>query len=235
MTSTAPSANPLPEVAAAAERLTHLGFLLLSPEPPGSGESELLVSLRDRPTLEHFDAETVRYWRTGEDRRGHPAELDLRTAMPLGTAFAWGRIELVDRLGIENAFVTLGGTLRADRVVPDETVAVFRSTAPIMRLGGHSQAGDLLGPALGAFFGRLMVPIDFDPGVEEAIAAADPMSRYAAFVAYQADRYHGHLLLRQEHPEQASRAFEEARRLRRARPEAWDRGLTMLDRLGVRR
>jgi len=236
VTTTAPTlADQLPEVAAAAERLRHLGFLLVSPVPPGSGESQLLVSLRSHATLEHFDAQTIRYWRTGQDRRGHPAELDVGTAMPLATTFAWGKIELVDRLGVENAFVTLGGTLRADRVAPDETVAVFRSPAPIMRVGGHSQAGDVLGPELGAFFGRLMVPIDFDPGVEEAIAAADPMSRYAAFVAYQADRYRGHLLLRQEHPEQAGRAFEEARRMRRARPEAWARGLALLDRLDVRR
>ena len=225
----------LPEVAAAADRLRHLGFLLVSPVPPGSAESELLASLRRTPTLQHFDAEVLRYWRTGQDRRGHPEELDMRSAMPLRETFAWGKVELVDRYGVENDFVTLGGTLVADRVQPDETVVLLRSPAPILRLGGHSQSGDVLGPELGAFFGRLMVPIDFDPGVEEQIAGADPLSRYATFVAYEADRYDGHLLLRREHPEQAAHVSEEARRLQRTRPESWSRGRELLERLGLRR
>jgi hypothetical protein len=226
--------SALPTVADAADRLTHLGFLLVTPVPAGSADSELLVSLRDRPTLDHFDTERIHYWRTGMDRRGHPERLDLHTSMPVRTTVAWGKVELVDRLGVENDFVTLGGTLEADRADEGEVVAVLRSTAPILRMGGHSQEADVLGPDLAAFFGRLMVPIDFDPGIEEAISAADPMSRYAAFVAFESGRYHGHLLLREEHPEQARLVMEEARRLRRARPDAWARGAALLDRLRLR-
>ena len=44
---------------------------------------------------------------------------------------------------------------------------------------------------LGAFFGRMMVPIDFEPGVEQAISAATPLERYAAFVAFEQARYAG--------------------------------------------
>jgi hypothetical protein len=226
--------STLPAVADAADRLTHLGFLLVTPMPAGSADSELLVSLRARPTLDHFDTERIHYWRTGMDRRGHPELLDVRTAMPLRTTVAWGKVELVDRFGVENDFVTLGGTLDADRADEGEIVAVLRSPAPILRMGGHSQEADQLGPDLAAFFGRLMVPIDFDPGIEEAISAADPMSRYAAFVAFEANRYHGHLLLREEHPEQARIVMDEARRLRGARPEAWALGTALLDRLRLR-
>jgi hypothetical protein len=227
--------DPLPEVAEAAARLTHLGFLLVSHFPPGAADSELLVSMRASPTLEHFDTELIRYWRTGQDRRGHPAELDRRSPVPLRERFSWGKVELVDRLGVENEFVTLGGELWADQAEPGEIVAVLRSPAPILRIGGHSQAADLVAPELAAFFGRLMVPIDFDPGVEEAVAAADPVTRYATFLAFESDRYHGHLLLRQEHPEQARIVAEEAQRLRTARPDAWRRGAALLDRLGLRR
>lgn len=223
--------STLPDVAEAANRLTHLGFLLVSPVPAGSGDSELLVSLRDRPTLDHFDTERIHYWRTGMDRRGHPQRLDVHTPMPLRTTVAWGKVELVDRFGVENDFVTLGGMLDADRADEGEIVAVLRSPAPILRMGRHSQEADQLGPDLAAFFGRLMVPIDFDPGIEEAISAADPMSRYAAFVAFEADRYHGHLLLREEHPGRAQIVMDEARRLRHAQPDAWARGAALLDRL----
>lgn len=227
--------RPRSEVAAAAQRLTHLGFLLVSHFPPGAADSELLVSIRAAPTLQHFDTERIRYWRTGQDRRGHPVELDRRSVMPVHERFSWGKVELVDRLGVENEFVTLGGELWADRADPGEIVAVLRSPAPILRIGGHSQAADLVAPELAAFFGRLLVPIDFDPGVEEAVAAADPMTRYATFLAFESDRYHGHLLLRQEHPEQARIVAEEAQRLRTARPDAWRRGVALLERVGLRR
>ena len=227
--------SPSPILAEAADRLTHLGFLLVSPFPPGGADSELLVSMRSSPTLQHFDTEVIRYWRTGQDRRGHPDELRARSPMPVRATFAWGKVELVDRLGVENVFVTLGGELSADHADPGEVVAVLRSPAPILRMGGHSQSADLVAPELAAFFGRLMVPIDFDPGVEQAIAAADPLTRYAAFVAYEYDRYHGHLLLRQEHPQQAQVVAEEAQRLRRSRPEAWSRGAALLERLHLQR
>jgi hypothetical protein len=54
-------------------------------------------------------------------------------------------------------------------------------------------------------------------------------------VAYESDRYHGHLLLRQEHPQQAKVVAEEAYRLRTARPEAWQRGSALLERLHLSR
>jgi hypothetical protein len=57
--------RPLPEAAAAADRLTHLGFVLVSPFPPGSGDTELLVSLRGVETrqrrLEEITAEELKF------------------------------------------------------------------------------------------------------------------------------------------------------------------------------
>lgn len=218
----------------AAERLPHLGFLLVSPFPPGAAESELLVSLRREPTVQHFDPEVVRYWHTGQDRRGHAAELEFGSPTPVTGTFTWGKIEVIDRFGVENNFVTLGGEVEADRVSDEELVAVFRSPAPILRTGGHSQAVDQVALELAAFFARVMVPIDFDPGVEEAIAAADPLTRYSSFVAFEAERYHGHALLRQEHAAQAQIVSEEAHRLRTTQSAAWERGNALLQRLDLR-
>lgn len=226
----------LPEVADAAGRLTHLGFLLLSPFPPEPGQapSRLFVSMRPWPTLQHFDVEHARFWATGLDRRGHPQDLTVRDRMPVERTFAWGKIELVDRLGAENDFVTMGGHLAADRVDEEEVVAAFTSPAPILRMGGHSQADDLIALEMCAFFARIMVPIDFNPAVEPALAAADPLTRYAAFVAFQRERYLGHLLLRNEHPRESAILWEEAERLRRAHPEAWQRGRRLLEVMALR-
>lgn len=223
-----------PEVVGAAARLTHLGFLLVSPFPPRSGqESQLVVSMRPTPTLRHFDVQRTTFWTTGADRRGHPDELTSGSRMPFQRTFAWGKIELVDRLGAENDFVTMGGSLLADRA-DDEVIAVFRSPAPILRMGGHSQADDLVALEMGAFFARTMVPIDFNPAAEPALAAADPLTRYAAFIAFQRDRYLGHRLLREEHPREAAILSEEAERLRDVHPEAWAGARPLLDVLALR-
>lgn len=221
------------DVAEVAQRLAHLGFLLESPPPAHPGNARLLVGFRPRPTLAHFDPEVVRFWRTGADRRGHPTELTAQTRTPMRAEFSWGRVEVIDRFGIENAFATLGGEVSLDRAGGQLTVAVFRSPGPILRLGGHSQEIDREGVELGAFFGRMMVPIDFEPGVEAAISAATPLERYAAFVGYELGRYAGHPALREEDPAAAAAMGAEARRLAVEHPESWELGRRLLFHMGL--
>jgi hypothetical protein len=214
-------------------RLAHLGFLLESPFPERPGEARLLVAFRARPTLAHFDPEIVSFWRTGEDRKGHPAELTLDSRTPLRAEYSWGRLAVIDRLGVENAFATLGGLLNMDRAGPQMSVAVFSSPGPILRLGGHSQDVDQVALELGAFFGRIMVPIDFEPGVEQAISAATPLERYAAFVAFEQSRYSVHAALRDEQPGTAAVIAAEAHRLAGAEAGAWEAGARLLSRMGL--
>jgi hypothetical protein len=222
------------EPADAARRLAHLGFLLETPPHGHPGEARLLVAFRPRPTLAHFDPELVRFWRTGQDRRGHLTELTIASHVPARAEFSWGRIEVIDRLGIENAFATLGGELSLEAVAPDLVVVVFASPGPILRLGGHSQDVDQAALELGAFFGRMMVPIDFQPGVEEAISAATPVQRYAAFVAFESARYAGHGALRDEQPAIAEAMAGEGRRLSTEDPVSWQAGTDLLARMGLR-
>ena len=218
----------------AARRLADFGFWLDSPFPSDAGDSRLFVALRDRPTLRHFDPVQVMYWETGEAGRGVPAELVRGTSLPYSHEFSWGKITLVDRLAVRNEFMTLGGMLVAVETAPDTTTVVFRSPGPVLRLGGHSQRADLVATDLGAFIGRMMVPIDFEPGMEQAISSADPMVRYCAFVAYEGQRFGLHPLLREEHPRHASIIVLESRRLERDDPYAWVAGERLLRRLGLR-
>jgi hypothetical protein len=221
------------DVTTAAERLADLGFWLDSPFPNHRGESRLYVALRDEPTLRHFDPEHVRFWITGSEGRGSAMDLTRETRLPLEEGFSWGRIELVDRLAVVNEFVSLGGEMVAVESAPDTTIVVFRTPGPILRLGGHSQEVDRVALDLGAFFGRIMVPIDFEPGVEQAISSAGPMARYAAFVAYEHRRFEEHPILREEHPHHAAILADEARRLERDEPFAWAAGGRLLERLGM--
>jgi len=153
--------------------------------------------------------------------------------LPMRAEFSWGLITLFDRYAIENEFATLGGELIAEETAPDTTVAVFSSPGPILRLGGHSQDVDRVAPELGAFFGRMMVPIDFEPGVEEAISAASPLERYAAFVAWEHARYAAHAALRDDAPATASVLAAEAIRLAGEEPDAWEGGHRLARRMGL--
>jgi hypothetical protein len=112
--------------------------------------------------------------------------------------------------------------------VGDSVTAIFTSPAPILRRGGHSQGWDPAATDLGAFFGRLMVAVDYAPGFEALVAAADPIARYAAFVADLVDRYRRSDALRTAHPGLWALLPAEERRLRREHEPEFVEGLNLL-------
>jgi hypothetical protein len=200
-------------------RLASWGFRAHADLPDGPGPAYLLVALRAVPTLRHYDPEAVEYWVT-EAGRGTRQVLSRTTPMPRSETFSWGSIRLVDRLGVTNDYLTFGGQLDAAEV-DDAVIAAFASPAPILRRGGHSQGWDEGADAVGAFFGRLMVEVDFTPGFEARLAGAAPVTRFAAFVrdalARRASR-HGASQL----DEGLDRLVAaEGTRLRATEPEAW--------------
>lgn len=171
---------------AAASLLADLGFRLI----PRDGEREawhLLVALRETPDFGHFDPEMISYYAPSAlgaavatfDRSSALAGSNRRSER----VALWGHIHVVDRIPVENRFLTFGGQLRIAAVESTATVVDLVSPAPIVRWGGHSQGTDELTEAIGAFFGRLMVPIDFVPGAAERIDAVSPGVLYRAFLA----------------------------------------------------
>ena len=181
---------PIPE---AARLLAHLGFEVVHGDRPGeTGGANLLVGLRATPTLEHFDPERVTYW-VARGGRGRVAELSRETSLPVDGAYSWGTLRVIDRLEEMNTFMTFGGRLRVEALGPTLSIAVFASPGPIVRWSGHSQPIDALTGYVGAFFARLMIPIDFTPGAETLVATAPVLTLYAAFLAdlqarFQAER-----------------------------------------------
>lgn len=167
--------------AATAEALTNLGFTLLnSDRPAAAGGSQLLVALRDRPTLRHFDPELVTYWIAAAGR-GRPLAID-RNAPAGDRDILWGHVHVIDRLAVENRFLTFGGAIRIADVDARLRVVQHVSPGPVVRWGGHSQGSDPLAGEIGAFFGRLIVPVDYAPGGEARLAAEPPEHLYAAFL-----------------------------------------------------
>jgi hypothetical protein len=217
-------------VDASAALLADLGFTLdhtaadLAP-----GGAALHVALRDRPTLRHFDPEAIGYW-VERDGRGRHAILDRDLDVPWDGEFEWGDVRVVDRLGESNRFLVFGGEVTAAEV--DETLQVvrFRSVAPILRAGGHSQGVDPIEPWVGAFFGRIMIPVDYTPGAEGRLAEVNPGALYAAFLVDTDRRIGG------GHPSSDPTAVEPLRReisRVRSQPVAWASGVDLLDSLGL--
>ncbi len=214
--------------AEAAVDLAHLGFELRDGLLPGTTPGpRLLVALRDVPTLEHFDPEEVTYWEVHLGR-GRLATLNRRTMAPRTDPFSWGRIQIADRIPETNQFLTFGGTLLVDAVDDHQLLAAYVSRAPIVRWAGHSQGVDPLVDQVGAFFARLMVPIDFQPEAETHIAQADPEALYAVFLHDAARRFRPGGHLRDEYPEVAARLGHEAHRLQHDNPTAWRAGDDLL-------
>jgi len=215
-----------------ASLVANLGFLVSRDIPTASQDALLVVALRRTPTERHFDPELILSWHSGEGGRGHLRELTVASSMPRLAEFSWGPIEIVDRLGISNTFVSFGGSLAADRDATGTVIATFRSRGPILRRGGHSQRYDSIAAAVTGFFGRLLVPIDFQPGAERLISAATPAARYAAFLQHEVPRL-GIQLVREAYGADARLLRAEAERLRLRDPRAWEDGASLLDRLGL--
>jgi hypothetical protein len=185
--------------AAAAAELAALGFVVHSDLPDRPGPARLLVAIRERPTLRHYDPELVEYW-VSDSGRGRPRTLTYDTRLPVATEFSWGLIRIVDRLAVTNEYLTFGGHLTAESINGD-VVCAFASPAPLLRRGGHSQGWDHGAECVGAFFGRLLLAVDVVPGFEAEVSAATPAARYAAFIADIVARYRASPILRDCHTE----------------------------------
>jgi hypothetical protein len=208
-----------------ASRITELGFLANPDLPDRPGPAYLLVALRAAPTLRHYDPEGIEYWVT-RDGRGVRRQLSRATTMPLSEDFSWGMIRIVDRLRVTNEYLTFGGRLDAG-CVDDAIVAAFTSPVPLLRRGGHSQGWDAGADLVGAFFGRLMVSVDYVPGFEATIAEARPEVRYAAFIRDAEDRRRaGHVADTER--ELRRLIGHEAVRLRADLPDDWAAGALLL-------
>jgi hypothetical protein len=211
--------------ASAAPLLADLGFLSSSDLPDRPGPAWLLVALRDAPTLRHYDPEAVEYW-VSQHERGVRRTLTRDSRLPIDEDFSWGLIRIVDRLHVTNEYLTFGGRLRVDEV-HGAVVAVFTSPAPLLRRGGHSQAWDPGAESLGAYFSRFLLAVDYAPGFEARAARADPVTRYAAFVADAMARYRAGPTLRAQQSELWQVLRSEERHLQATHPDEWAAGIAL--------
>ena len=210
----------------AAQRLAEFGFLAGPDLPDRPGPAYLLVALRDQPTLRHYDPERIEYWVT-EGGRGVRRELTRETPLPIDRTFSWGMVRLVDRLSVTNEYLTFGGHLSAAEI-DGATIVVLTSPVPMLRRGGHSQIWDEGTEELGAFFGRLVAAVDAYPDLEPRLSAADPLVRYAVFLADVVARYRDSPALRALEPRVWTLLRAEETLMRQDHGDAWRDGCAIL-------
>ena len=235
-------ADPASWSVAAASLLADLGFSLINSDRPSApGGAHLLVALRAEPALHHFDPEVVTYWAPAEP---HALQVTLdRTVLtraPWATdrrpePVLWGHVHVTDRLGVENRFLTFGGELRAAVVDGGLTVLDLATPAPIVRWGGHSQATDPLATEVGAFFGRLIVPVDYVGGAERRLFEAEPSAIYAAFLAWADTRLDRIAATTGSRSDLEAWIDREEARLRTGAPDLLRRGAALLESMGLAR
>jgi hypothetical protein len=219
----------------AAGMLARLGFELVHGDRPDiPGGVYLVVALREVPTLTHFDPARVEYW-VSVAGKGRRAEVNRDTTLPFEASFAWGTIEVKDRLEVSNTFLTFGGLVAAQAVDSTTTIAQFASVAPILRWTGHSQDVDLFAAEVAAFYGRMRPAIDFTAGAEAMIAGLPPLALYAAVVADLRRRYARSAALQETHPRVNQLVSREMRWLESQAPEACESGHWLLRQLGFER
>jgi hypothetical protein len=225
-----PPGEAAPDLVVAAHRLAPWGFLADPDLPDRPGPASLIVALRERPTLRHYDPEVVEFWST-EDGRGAHETVTRATKMPLSTGVSWGEIRILDRLGESNGYYGFGGRCDAE-MIDGALIVAFTSSAPILRRGGHSQGWDDGADAVGAFFGRLLVTVDYLPGFEERLARTTPLARYAAFIWDAQQQCRNMPITTLELRPFAATVRSEASRLRADHPDAWDDGGKLLEDVG---
>lgn len=224
-----------PSLDEAAGLLRDWGFLAHADLPNAPGDAYLLVAIRDRPTFAHFDPEQVEFWvnrgPVGHER-GTRQTIWRTTKLPLSIPFSWGTIRIIDRLAVSNEYITFGGELEAVEHA-GMTLCIFRSPAPLLRRGGHSQESDPGSFDFAAFFGRVLIAIDYVPGFEALAATTSPLGRYAACVAHFAERYSRSADLRAARPELWNLIRAEQARLSRDHAAAWAEGRAFREAAGL--
>lgn len=209
--------------------LAHLGFELRDGSLPGSHPGpRLLVGFRQMPTLEHFDPEEVTFWEA-RGGRGRVATLTSKVDVPASRPWSWGQVRVTDRIPVSNQFLGFGGTVLVGALDGESVYAAFTSPAPIVRWAGHSQGVDPLVDEIGAFFARLMIPIDYQEGAEARVAEASPEALYAVFLAHSLERINASRRLADADPVVAGWVRHEADRLAHDAPTRWSEGAALLD------
>lgn len=115
-------------------QMEHWGYYLLPKSHPESpGYTGLLVAIRETPTGEHFDPESIHLRIIEDNKDTNWATFRSKMLFQKSKQIGPGQVSLRDRIDKRVKFFTFGGFLEATSI-PGETVYSLRSPAPILDL-----------------------------------------------------------------------------------------------------
>ena len=121
-------------------RMEHWGYYLLPKSHPDSpGYTGLLVAIREKPTGEHFDPESMHLRIMEADKDTSWATLRSKAFFSESMLVGPGQVSLRDRIDKRLTFFTFGGRLETASI-PGETVYSLISFAPILNLNGSLES-----------------------------------------------------------------------------------------------
>jgi len=121
-------------------RMEYWGYYLLPKSHPNSlGYTGLVVPIRETPTGEHYDPESIHLRIIEKDKDMYWATFRLKVLFQKSRNIGPGQVTLRDRTDNRVKFFTFGGLLEAVSV-PGETVYSLRSPAPILDLNGSLES-----------------------------------------------------------------------------------------------
>ena len=223
------SAGGVMTPAEAASVMGELGFLVVPGVPGRDSTAYLVVAMRRRPTLAHYDPESVLYW-THAGLHDGPMVIDRSAPLPVDMPFSWGSLKITDRLGVANEYLAFGGRLTAGHI-EDGRVAVFATPGPMILRGGHSQGWDPGAAHLAAYFGRLRACLGRDAQLDALVTGMTPLERYSAYLAGAIHGFAEAPALAADRHVELRHLRSEAERLRRDHPDAWIGGTRLREAL----
>jgi hypothetical protein len=121
-------------------RMEYWGYYLLpKSHPEGPGYTGLLVAIRETPTVEHFDPESIHLRIIEEDKDTYWATFRSKVVFKKSKNVGPGKVSLRDRIDKRVDFFTFGGLLEAVSI-SGETVYSLRSPAPILDFYGSPES-----------------------------------------------------------------------------------------------
>jgi hypothetical protein len=150
--------------------------------PDSPGYSGLLVAIREQPTGQHFDPQTLHLRLRDEHGLARWRTLSWLSPLEAATGHACpGLVTLRDRSGKRVDFFTFGGTLEVTSA-PGEIVYALRSPAPVLELTAHDDAvPDQLASEVELLMGEMEERWGLDEqGYDRRVAAVEPFQFYLA-------------------------------------------------------
>ena len=211
------------------DRMEQWGYYLLPKfHPHCFGHTGLLVAIREIPTKQHFDPESIHLRLDDKDNASRSVVLKLKPAFSKPRHICPGRVVLYDRIDKRVHFFTCGGSLETISA-RDETIYFLQSPSPILEITEDLRSiPNQLAFEIESLLGRCRAQWGSDDnGIACRLVEVDPCQFYLTSLQTILMRYQQHQALRKKNFEFYTALLQEKEWL--AQAGRWPATLPLLE------